>query len=236
MSRRTRQSRDVQDVAGRIEPRFAARPEEEARALSALQASPTPMTPMHPPQENAAPAPPSPNPYALPEHVIPSWMTRQPAPLATPQAAPAEAGRPETTSETLPPVTESPAAEARVRESYWSKIHVPDEERARAAKAGLDRYVKEAAVHEMPRKARVAPPRPTNGTGDGKPRIWLTVIALLMLFGAGAYGLSQLADAPHGGQNAEWRPSETTEPPAPAAPPNPASTPAPTPSFIEVAP
>ena len=231
MSRRTRQSRDVQDVAGRIEPRFAARPEQEARAPSAPQASPTPMPPMHPPQENAATAPPSPNPYALPEHVIPAWMTRPPAPLATPQAPPAEADRAETTPETLPPATESAAAEARVRESYWSKIHVPDEERARAAKAGLDRYVKEAAGHEMPR-----PPRLTNGTGDGKPRIWLTVIALLMLFGAGAYGLSQLADAPHGGQNAEWRPSETTEPPAPAVPPNPAPTPAPTPNFIEVAP
>lgn len=219
MSRRPRQSRDGQDLAGRIEPRFAATPEPEARAPSA------PPTPAPTPAPTAAPtaAAPQPNPYALPDHVVPAWVARPAAPETTAQARAQDAGKLDEPQEARPPA----------RESYWSKIQVPDEERERAAKAGLHRYVKETGPHEAPRKASGAAPRPVSETGDGKPRIWLTVIALLALFGAGAYGLSRLADVPYAKQNAEWQPAESAQPPAP---PSPAPAPAPAPNFIEVAP
>ncbi|HEU0070271.1 MAG TPA: hypothetical protein VFS04_03155 [Alphaproteobacteria bacterium] len=241
MMRRPRQTRDAQDVAGRIEPRFAARDAQKEQHAPAVPAS---SPPTQPPQAEPAPAPalapatPNPNPYALPEHVIPAWVARPSAPQATTQAEAKAAQTPHEPRNMPPRAAEPPAptADARARESYWSKIHVPDEERDRAAKAGLYRYVKEAAAHETPRKAPGAPPRPMSAAGDGKPRIWLTVIALLLLFGAGAYGLSQLADAPYGKQNAEWRPAETAQPTAPSAPQTPDPAPAPTPSFIEVAP
>lgn len=234
MMRRPRQSRDEQNVAGRIEPRFAHRHAQEERAPAAPASPPPTQPPQAEPAPTPAPAPatPNPNPYALPEHVIPAWVARPSAPQAEATVAPP----PEEPQEPPPAAAEpsASAADARARESYWSKIHVPDEERARAAKAGLYRYVKEAAPHETPRKAHAAPPRAMSAAGDGRPRIWLTVIALLALFGIGAYGLSQLADAPYAKQNAEWRPAETAPPPAPATPPNPA--PAPAPNFIEVAP
>lgn len=100
--------------------------------------------------------------------------------------------------------------------SYWARIDVPEADRARAAAAGVERYMEDAA----PRPHR---PRPAS---------WLAVAAILLIAAIAAVALYRFADPLTG-------PQRPTAPPVgfePVAPPPNQSSPARDAPLIEVAP
>ncbi|MFN4283734.1 MAG: hypothetical protein ACK4NA_13945 [Alphaproteobacteria bacterium] len=93
-----------------------------------------------------------------------------------------------------PPVVRSPSPTP----SHWARIEVPEADRARAAAAGVERY-----MDDSPRSRR------------SRPASWLALAAILLVAGSAAVALYRFADPLAGPQDpAVPRAAERATPPA----------------------